>query len=104
LRCGACHRSHHLGLLTISGTAPDNLTTTRNVMSAIPASPHHRAPSSISSKFAAVSMREDAILALTTSGFSRGVASRAVDEASAHVGADADLPELLREAFRRCSN
>jgi hypothetical protein len=29
LRCGACHRAHHTGLITISGTAPNALSITR---------------------------------------------------------------------------
>lgn len=103
LRCGSCHRAHHEGQLTISGTAPDDLTTTRNVVTSV-ASAHHRPPPASSPTYAAVSRREEAILALRTSGWSRVVACRAVDEASAHVGADAGLADLLREAFRRCAN
>jgi hypothetical protein len=101
LRCDSCHRAHHLGLLTISGTAPDHLTTTRNVVGASNADAHHRAPP-LSPKFEAVTLRQEAITALTTAGFHRSIASRAVDEACAHVGANAPLPDLLREAFRRC--
>lgn len=100
LRCGSCHTAHHLGLITISGTAPDQLTTTRNVVTAAAPDAHHR--SMPPSKFASASMRVDAIKALTTAGFTRGIAASAVDEASAHVGANAALPELLREAFKRC--
>lgn len=104
LRCGSCHKAHHLGLLTISGTAPDQLVTTRNVSGAVP---HRRSPAieeeSLSSKFASAAMREEAIVALMTTGWKRGVAVAAVDEARAHVGANVTLAELLREAFRRCA-
>ncbi len=39
LRCGACHDAHHRGLLTITGCAPDQIVTVRNVR---PAVVHHR--------------------------------------------------------------
>jgi len=73
------------------------------------ASPHHRpanvppvpvAPST--TKLDVAIARTNAIAALTTAGWKRGVATAAVDEASAHVGADTPFEVLVREAFRRC--
>jgi hypothetical protein len=129
LRCDACHTARHEGKLAISGTAPDNLTTTRTyplvrLRNVAEARPHHRpardgesayvgveredntlaakrAPSRLDAAIAIA--RTDAILALITAGWKRGIASAAVDDARAHVGADAPLEVLLREAFRRCS-
>lgn len=110
LRCGSCHRAHHLGLIAISGTAPDQLTTTRKTIEAVAPRPHHRptappveASPLRSSKFELSAMRQEAIKALTITGFPRGVASRAVDEACAHVGANAALEDWVREAFRVCA-
>jgi Holliday junction resolvasome RuvABC DNA-binding subunit len=40
--------------------------------------------------------------ALQQSGYKAQIAERAVREAAAHVGADADLAALIKEAFRRC--
>lgn len=115
LRCGACHRAHHLGLITISGIAPHALITKRNTPIAPVALSHEeRIPShmnepvalprqSISPKFERVKLRADLIAALKASGWKSGVASRAVDEACAHVGTDVPFAELLRESFRRCA-
>jgi hypothetical protein len=127
LRCDGCHTARHEGKLAITGTAPDNLTTTRayplarlrkiqvaeprpheserahvgaerNVADAHVDSERHHPPSRLD----AAITRTNAILALTTAGWKRGTASAAVDDARAHVGADAPLEVLLREAFRRC--
>lgn len=49
-------------------------------------------------------MRAMAKQALVQSGYSAGVAERAVDAARAHVGTDADLAMLIFEAFRRCAS
>ncbi|MGE0400322.1 MAG: HNH endonuclease, partial [Kofleriaceae bacterium] len=104
LRCDSCHRAHHLGLITISGTAPDRLTTTRNTLGGSTKAQHRRPGLAATppSTYESATMRLEAIMALTTSGFPRGVAVAAVDEACAHVGASSELGELVREAFRRC--
>jgi Holliday junction resolvasome RuvABC DNA-binding subunit len=49
-------------------------------------------------------MRAMAKQALMQSGYSAGVAERAVDAARAHVGTNADLATLIFEAFRRCTS
>lgn len=48
-------------------------------------------------------MRTLAKQALVQSGYSAGLAERAVDAACAHVGTAADLASLIFEAFRRCA-
>jgi Holliday junction resolvasome RuvABC DNA-binding subunit len=48
--------------------------------------------------------RDDATQALTQLGYSRPIASAAVEAASAHVGACAELATLIREALRRCGS
>jgi hypothetical protein len=42
--------------------------------------------------------------ALMQSGYSAGIAERAVDAACAHVGTGADLAAIIFEAFRRCTS
>jgi hypothetical protein len=46
--------------------------------------------------------RADALLALTTMGWSTGIARRAVDEAAGALSPDASLERLVFEALRRC--
>jgi hypothetical protein len=129
LRCGGCHTARHEGKLVITGTAPDNLTTTHvqalTVSFGAPRA-HHRPNNDVldpdsrahvgvertstskremtpaPSRLDAAITRTNAIAALTTSGWKRGIATTAVDEARAHVGADVPLEVLVREAFRRC--
>ncbi len=104
LRCSACHTAHHDGRLTISGTAPDNLVTTRNVQPGA-IKPHHRPPAAGvlgGSSFGAAALRAQAIDALTTLGWKRGIAASSVDEALGHVAHDAKLEDVIRESLRRC--
>jgi Holliday junction resolvasome RuvABC DNA-binding subunit len=49
-------------------------------------------------------LRADATQALTQLGYSRPIASAAVEAASAHVGASRELATLIREALRRCGS
>jgi Holliday junction resolvasome RuvABC DNA-binding subunit len=49
-------------------------------------------------------LRGDATQALMQLGYSRPIASAAVEAASAHVGATTELATLIREALRRCGN
>jgi Holliday junction resolvasome RuvABC DNA-binding subunit len=49
-------------------------------------------------------LRADATQALTQLGYSRPIASAAVEAASAHVGATAEVATLIREALRRCGS
>lgn len=107
LRCSACHSAHHAGTLTISGTAPDQIVTTRNVRSepraAAVASPVavHRRPAP-AAPMRELPERAPAIQALCGLGWKRGVATTAVDEALGHVAHGAPVEEVIREALRRC--
>jgi hypothetical protein len=131
LRCSACHTAHHAGKLSISGTAPHALETTRNVAPVgvatdlrVPprsdATPRARAEHPSTEKIEAASApvlqrrprtnaelrttpkRSEAIQALSALNWKRAIAAAAVDEALAHVTPDAGLEELIREALRRC--
>ena len=103
LRCSACHAAHHAGKLTISGTAPDRIETTRNVrpeLTVETAAPHRRPAPSAPMREAPE--RGDAIQALCTLGWKRGVATSAVDEALGHVAHGSPVDVVIREALRRC--
>ena len=107
LRCSACHAAHHAGLLSITGTAPDAIVTTRNIVPRHPTrSParttgaHHRPKREPTLREAPV--RDDAIEALGALGWKRAVATSAVDEALSHVAHDAGVEAIIREALRRC--
>ena len=86
LRCFSCHAAHHDGRLVIRGTAPDRLRTERPV----------------SNKLNTATLRSQARDALVSLGWKSGIATPAVDEALAHVAADAPLETVIREALRRC--
>ncbi|MGE0547998.1 MAG: HNH endonuclease [Kofleriaceae bacterium] len=113
LLCGAHHDARHRNQLAITGTAPDKLVITRVAIAgtAPPAQvttctglPHatHAGHASHSDGFDRAALEVDARRALTTLGFKAHAASAAVSAAVAHVGHDATLEQLLREALRRC--
>lgn len=101
LRCSACHTAHHAGMLMIRGTAPDNLETRRCEDHTVPVGP-------VTSGGGPVGALDDAVVraqardALVGLGWKPGIARAAVDEAGAHVGVDADIEVVIREALRRC--
>jgi hypothetical protein len=88
--CGACHDRVHQGTLLIRGTAPDGLTFLHG-----DGRPFGAPPPNIDPR-----RRADAISALVNLGFRKKPSTRAVDLADAHVGADAPLDELIRQAIR----
>ncbi len=79
LVCSSCHRAHHEGRLHITGTA-DHLEVAR------PA--------------AHVSVRADAIAALTSLGFKPSIARASVDAALAETSRELSLEQLLVAALR----
>lgn len=95
LACGACHDNLHRGLITLTGKAPDQLVVTRRHAPGA----HVCAPTQLDR----VTIDVQAKAALVQAGFSRGQAATAVAAARDHVGADAALELLLREALRRCN-
>ena len=123
LRCDSCHRAHHDGFLTISGTAPHAISTTRRhplrpidvpVASATSRSPRPKPPTESSRRSGASGQMivdrdapddaayKDAVTVLVTAGFPNSVARAAVNAARVQVGAEASLPVLVRESFRQC--
>jgi len=103
LRCSACHTAHHASMLTIRGIAPDQLETVRRHDHAAPVGPLAivRAPVGTSRLDDAV-VRAQARDALVTLGWKSGIARAAVDAACAHVGSNAEIAVVIREALRRC--
>jgi hypothetical protein len=127
IRCGSCHRAHHDGRLTITGTAPDKLETRW----------HHesqprdrRAPAKLDnpkssatlddpkvssdvapvalaealkpSKLDDVVVREEARSALVGMGWKPAIARSAMEAATSRVGHAAPLEAWVREALRHC--
>lgn len=90
VRCSACHQAHHDGRVTIGGAAPGALTFVRHEPTATLQAP----------VVAASSVLGDAVQAIVGLGFSKAIASAAVDAASDH--ADAGLLALLRAALAKC--
>jgi Holliday junction resolvasome RuvABC DNA-binding subunit len=110
LTCSGHHKLLHEGILTITGRAPDELVfirdgkrlvddrgdTERLAVAASSDSLERPAPRS---RFADVSKLVHAKQALRDLGFTARAARAALEEASAHVGADADVPQLVRAAL-----
>jgi len=112
LLCEPHHRAFHAGRLVIRGTAPHHLRfehpdgrgygelTATPAMSAIrdvanPGGP--RAHGDVDDDIFA-----QAKSALRNSGYPASTANAAVERARAHVGADADVEEVIRRSFREC--
>ncbi|HUS27880.1 MAG TPA: hypothetical protein VMZ53_05210, partial [Kofleriaceae bacterium] len=117
---------HHDGTVSIAGQAPDALVFKRNghviglpqpvakePFDVRPATPDNelraRTPESqrggtapTPSKFAQTETVVLAKAALTQAGFRAAIAKRAVELACAHVGTNADLTQLIKEALRHC--
>jgi HNH endonuclease/Domain of unknown function (DUF222)/RuvA, C-terminal domain len=131
LRCGACHRAHHDGRLTISGIAPDQLETRwrheperagdpaprdtaapgraplpRETAPRRALSPRENAPLMLepkpSAKLDDAVARVEARAALVGMGWKPAIARAALDAAASHVGRDAPLEVWVREALRHC--
>ena len=88
-RCDHCHVCSHDGRLVITGTAPDNIVSTRVT------TPAPKLDDAI-----AIAQARDALVGL---GWKAAIARAAVEQAHAHVGAAAALDVLIREALRRCT-
>lgn len=94
LQCSACHLALHRGTLAITTTASGQLEARRC----------NAPPSNVSAsaKLDATIVRAQARDALVGLGWKPSIARAAVDEAWSHVGSDAALEPLIREALRRC--
>jgi HNH endonuclease/RuvA, C-terminal domain len=102
LRCGSCHRAHHDGRLTISGTAPDQLETRWRHESQRADDPPPRRDRKTSSSLDDAIARVEARTALVGMGWKPAIARAALDAAASHVGSDATLEAWVREALRHC--
>jgi hypothetical protein len=92
IQCSACHLALHRGTLAIATTASGQLEARRR----------NEPPSSTSAKLDAAIVCTQARDALVGLGWKPAIARAAVDEAWFHVGSDAALEPLIREALRRC--
>ncbi len=106
--CSGHHKLHHAGLLSIRGRAPDQLVFMRDGKVLVDArSPEQTNASevlrqqAVTSRFADVTRREHAKQALVQLGYKSRAAGAAVDEASAHVGSDADVGTIVKAALAR---
>jgi len=111
LLCSAHHRLHHQGILSITGRAPDELVFIRDGKRLVDARSGAEAwavdtlrasiPAPIArSRFADVVNLEHAKQALLQLGFKARAARAALEQASAHVGADADVSQLVQAALK----
>jgi hypothetical protein len=87
LQCSACHMATHRGTLVVNGNEVQR-----------PNAPSPVGPSRLDEAIARTQAR-DALVGL---GFKPNIARTAVDDARSHVGRDASLEALIREALRRC--
>jgi hypothetical protein len=92
LQCSACHMALHRGTLAIETTASGQLVARRR----------GEPPSMPSTKLDATTSCMQARDALVGLGWKPAIARAAVDEAWSHVGPNAALELLIREALRRC--
>jgi hypothetical protein len=92
IQCSACHLAIHRGTLAITTAASGQLEARRC----------NEPPSSASAELDATIVRTRARDALVGLGWKPSIARAAVDEAWSHVGSDAALEPLIREALRRC--
>jgi hypothetical protein len=107
--CSGHHRCHHEGRLAIRGRADGELSFSRNGrMLTEDKQGHVFARHAVEARMKKRPMVDDtardvlAERALVQSGFTRSVARAAVRSAAPHIGDDADLATLLREALRFC--
>jgi hypothetical protein len=110
--CDGHHRVLHDGLLRITGRAPDALVFERNGVALVGkveghALPKHANGRAVKRAMSAPNLDEDspvvlAQAALRQMGFKAAQAVGAVETACAHVGADAELSVLIKEALQHC--
>jgi hypothetical protein len=92
LHCGACHLALHRGTLAIARAASGRLEVRRR----------DEPSSSPGAELDAPDVPMQARDALVGLGWKPAIARAAVDEAWVHVGPDAAVELLIREALRRC--
>src|SRR6185295_9283021 len=92
LQCSACHLSLHRGTRAIATTASGQLEARRR----------HEPPPDAGTKLDATIVSTQARDALVGLGWKPAIAQAAVNEAWSHVGPNAAVELLIREALRRC--
>ncbi|MGE0870200.1 MAG: HNH endonuclease [Kofleriaceae bacterium] len=123
LLCGAHHDARHRGQIAITGTAPDKLVITRLAIAGTAPPAHvttrpgatnvaHVGQTDVVDRSGASQVESNALdravlevdarRVLTKLGFRAHEASAAVSAAMAHVGREATLEQLVRDALRRC--
>jgi Holliday junction resolvasome RuvABC DNA-binding subunit len=109
LLCSGHHKLHHDGILSITGRAPDELVFIRDGKRLVDARSDAEAsgvatlPSTVaapSNRFAEVTKLEHAKQALRQLGFKARAARAALEQATAHVGTDADVAQLVHAALQ----
>jgi hypothetical protein len=111
LLCSGHHKLHHEGILSITGRAPDELVFIRDgkrlvdarsvvEASAVDALPSKPAEPIARNRFAEVTKLEHAKQALRQLGFKARAARAALEQATAHVGTDADVAQLVHAALQ----
>jgi len=110
LLCSGHHKLHHQGILSITGRAPAALVFIRDGKRlvdprsgaetlAVDALRSSTTSPIARNRFADVAKLEHAKQALRQLGLSARAARAALEQASAHVGADADVAQLVQAAF-----
>lgn len=94
IQCSACHLGIHDGTLALEGERTQLVARRPNA----PNAPNHAPGQAL----AAATTRAEARDALVGLGWKPAIARGAVDDAISHVGADAPLEVVIRDALRRC--
>ena len=107
LLCSGHHKLLHQGILSITGPAPDGLVFMRDGKRLVDpraggvVAPIDAPPSTARNRFADVAKHEHAKQALRQLGMSAPAARAALEEASAHMDANAGVAQLVQVAFER---
>lgn len=104
LQCSSCHMALHRGALAIAdGEAhrPDAASTSHDTRGRAPSNAN-AASNPTGAGFGVAAARAQARDALVGLGWKPAIARGAVDAAMSHVGGEAPLEALIREALRRC--
>ena len=110
LTCSGHHKLSHAGILSITGSAPDGLVFIRDGkhlvdpraggVAAVPVVPA-TTPIKAHNRFEDLAKLERARQALRQLGLSARAARAALEDTRAHVGANADVAEIVQAAFER---
>jgi len=106
LACSSCHQAHHAGALTITGTAEEieirRLVEPRAMTTHVGATAKANTHVGATAKLDAAIVRTQAKEALIGLGWKPAIAQAAVAAASAVLGTETTLEQLIFEVLRRC--